>query len=53
MNNFSKQEKTRVIVFAVISLLSVVLVVWFGWGICDFTAIIPVGSDDKIGRAHV
>ncbi len=32
--------------FAVISLLSVVLVVWFGWGICDFTAIIPVGSDD-------
>ena len=46
MNNFSKQEKTRVIVFAVISLLSVVLVVWFGWGICDFTAIIPVGSDD-------
>ncbi len=46
MNNFSKQEKTRVIVFAVISLLSVVLVVWFGWGICDFTSIIPVGSDD-------
>ena len=32
--------------FAVISLLSVVLVVWFGWGICDFTSIIPVGSDD-------
>lgn len=46
MNNLSKQEKTRVIVFAVISLLSVVLVVWFGWGICDSLTVIPIEYDD-------
>lgn len=52
MNSFSKQEKTRVIVFTVISLLSVVFVVWFAWGICDSVTVMPIDYDD-IGEISV
>ncbi len=52
MNSFSKQEKTRVIAFAAISLLSVILVVWLAWGICDSVTVMPVDYDD-IGEISV
>lgn len=49
MKELSRREKTRVIVFAAISLLSVVLVVWFGWGICSSAAAMPIDYDDVGG----
>lgn len=51
MKELSRQEKTRVIVFAAISLLSVVLVVWFGWGICS-SAAMPIDYDD-VGEVNI
>lgn len=52
MKELSRQEKTRVIVFAAISLLSVVLVVWFGWGICSSVATMPIDYDD-VGEVNI
>lgn len=52
MDNFSKQEKIRVVVFAAISLLSVIFVVWFAWGICDSVTVMPIDYDD-IGEISV
>ena len=47
-----KEEKTRVIVFSAVSLLSVILVVWLSWGICDMTAVSPIDYDN-IGEIYV
>lgn len=38
--------------FAVISLLSVIFVVWFAWGICDSVTVMPIDYDD-IGEISV
>lgn len=48
MKDLSRREKSRVIVFAAISLLSSALAVWLAWGICDmFSApLIDVGDGE-------
>lgn len=52
MKDMLKEEKTRVIVFSAVSLLSVILVVWLSWGICDMTAVSPIDYDN-IGEIYV
>lgn len=52
MSSLTKQEKIRFIAFAAISLVSVVLVVWFGWGICDLTAAAPI-EYDNVGNINI
>lgn len=46
MNGLTKREKIRIAVFAAISAVSALLIIWLAWGICDMLTPVPTDTGD-------